>query len=338
MRKTWRGETTTYYWDDFRLAAEVRHNGSVRLYIYEDHLSLVPFLFVGYHSVDADPSSGRRFYIFTNQIGVPVRVEDSARRVCWSARIDPYGLAHISRESVLEMPLRFPGHYYDRETGLQYNRFRYFSPELGRYLQSDPAGLEGGINVYAYPVDPLTGADLDGLRARSRREGRKAQGTTGAGSGCGGANATRRGASAPPRGSQRRAELDRLAQQARNARRARQGERTNTYSLESRGQSPAPVSRAEADYIGQRFVGDGANRMEGYHGLVGRPYQGQDGETYRNVYRGPTEKPNNPRSNTGTQANYEIQRQDSETTYHRGEPTTTTGWTTVSNGHADVTD
>jgi RHS repeat-associated protein len=168
IRKTWRGQTTTYYWDDFRLAAEVRHDGLLRVYVYEDYVALVPFMFVEYSDHDAEPASGKRYYIFTNQIGMPIRVEDDAGRSCWSARIDPYGRAQIAPDSRLEVPLRLPGHYYDPETGLHYNRFRYFSPELGRYLQSDPAGLEGGINLYAYPADPLTGADIDGLARKGR--------------------------------------------------------------------------------------------------------------------------------------------------------------------------
>ncbi len=196
IRKTWRGQTTTYYWDDFRLAAEVRNDGSLRVYVYEDNVALVPFMFIEYAGLDSEPTSGKRYYIFTNQIGVPIRVEDDAGRSCWTARIDPYGRAQLGRESTLEMPLRFPGHFQDPETGLHYNRFRYFSPELGRYMQSDPAGLEGGINLYAYPVDPLTGADIDGLAGRGRRgatatkpssraSGRTGEGTPGgAGAGC----------------------------------------------------------------------------------------------------------------------------------------------------------
>ena len=56
IQKTWRGETTTYYWDDFRLSAEVRQNGSCRLYIYVDDVALSPFLFVEYKSLDAEPA------------------------------------------------------------------------------------------------------------------------------------------------------------------------------------------------------------------------------------------------------------------------------------------
>lgn len=174
IQKSWRGRTTTYYWDDFRLAAELRHDGSVRIYIYADDIALVPFLFVEYEGLDAESTSGKLYYTFTDQVGVPIRIEDDAGHPCWSAWIDPYGLAHEDPGSTTEMPLRFPGHYYDSETGLHYNRFRYFSPELGRYLQSDPAGQEGGINVYAYPVNPLIGVDIDGLRGRGRAQGKKA--------------------------------------------------------------------------------------------------------------------------------------------------------------------
>ena len=60
------------------------------------------------------------------------------------------------------MNLRFPGHYFDQETNLHYNRFRYYSPELGRYLQSDPIGLAGGPNLYAYTINPLKWVDLRG--------------------------------------------------------------------------------------------------------------------------------------------------------------------------------
>ena len=174
IQKTWRGETTTYYWDDFRLSAEIRQDGSCRLYIYADDVALAPFLFIEYASLNAEPASGNRYYVFTNQIGAPIRVEDDAQKVCWSAQIDPYGMAQVDGNSTIEMPLRFPGHYFDQETGLHCNRFRYFSPGLGRYIQSDPSGLLGGINLYAYLRDPLTHVDIDGLaQGKRRRKGAK---------------------------------------------------------------------------------------------------------------------------------------------------------------------
>src|SRR5262249_54133098 len=66
--------------------------------------------------------------------------------------------------------LRFPGHYLDEETGLFYNRFRYYSPRVGRYLQSDPIGQSGGTNLYAYPANPLVDVDVLGLVHREQYE------------------------------------------------------------------------------------------------------------------------------------------------------------------------
>ena len=59
--------------------------------------------------------------------------------------------------------LRFPGQYYDAETGLHYNYFRDYDPSVGRYVESDPIGLRGGLNTYAYVNDPLTQLDPLGL-------------------------------------------------------------------------------------------------------------------------------------------------------------------------------
>ncbi len=59
--------------------------------------------------------------------------------------------------------IRLPGQQYDDESGLYYNRHRYYSPGQGRYITQDPAGLEGGWNLYAYPLNPVTDTDPLGL-------------------------------------------------------------------------------------------------------------------------------------------------------------------------------
>ena len=152
-----------FYWDTERLAAEVNEDGRVRTYIYADAFAMTPLLFMEYRNVDAEPSSGSRYVLFSNHIGAPIRIEDEQGNVAWSASLDPYGRARISEGAKIEMPLRFPGHYFDAETGLHYNRFRYYSPELGRYLQSDPIGIAGGLNLYAYTLNPLRWVDVRGL-------------------------------------------------------------------------------------------------------------------------------------------------------------------------------
>jgi RHS repeat-associated protein len=169
IRKSWNGHTVEFYWDQDRLAAEVRDNRQTRLYVYESPVARVPFMFVDYDTLKSDPKSGRCYFIFADQRGCPIRVEDMEGNAVWEATVDPYGRAHVAAGSTVPMPLRFPGHYYDEETGLCDNRFRSYLPELGRYLQSDPAGLGGGVNLYAYPANPLTDVDMLGLHSLMSR-------------------------------------------------------------------------------------------------------------------------------------------------------------------------
>jgi RHS repeat-associated protein len=161
--KEWAGRKVEFFWDQDRLAAEVFPNGVCRVYVYVDEKALVPFLFVDYETAEASPKKGTRYFIHTNQVGAPLRVEDDAGHRVWSATLDAYGTATVDPTSSIEFSLRFPGHYHDAELSLHYNRHRYYSPKLGRYLQSDPIGLAGGLNVYAYPANPLVKVDVIGL-------------------------------------------------------------------------------------------------------------------------------------------------------------------------------
>jgi RHS repeat-associated protein len=84
--------------------------------------------------------------------------------VVWRAVYAPFGEATIDAASTATLNLRFPGQYYDQETGMHYNYFRYYDPETGRYMRSDPIGLVGGMNTYAYVLgSPLRWSDYRGL-------------------------------------------------------------------------------------------------------------------------------------------------------------------------------
>jgi RHS repeat-associated protein len=129
-------------------------------------------MFLDYDSLQAPPESGRRYFIFTDQIGTPCLVEDESGAEVWRAAIEPFGDAKIAPGTKMELNLRFPGHYFDPELGLHYNRFRYYDPRLGRYLQSDPWGIAGGYNLYAYGANPLLKADVRGLGEENQQKGR----------------------------------------------------------------------------------------------------------------------------------------------------------------------
>ncbi|KVN51117.1 hypothetical protein WM03_06670 [Burkholderia ubonensis] len=158
-----------YYWDGDRLAAELKSDGRLRLYIYVNESSLTPFLFIDYPSADADPAAGQAYLVSCNQAGLPQWIEDSEGSVVWmAADIDPYGRISVAEGNSVDYNLRFPGHYFDAVTGLHCNRFRYYSPDLCRYLQSDPIGQSGGINLYAYAPNPLVVVDVLGLDAKCK--------------------------------------------------------------------------------------------------------------------------------------------------------------------------
>jgi RHS repeat-associated protein len=88
---------------------------------------------------------------------------DNSGAVVWSADYKPFGEATIT-VSTITNNLRFPGQYYDAETGLNYNYFRDYDPATGRYIERDAMGIRGGINIYAYVRNrPINRIDPRGL-------------------------------------------------------------------------------------------------------------------------------------------------------------------------------
>jgi RHS repeat-associated protein len=104
------------------------------------------------------------YYVHNDHLGTPQVMTDENGNVAWRAIYDPFGDASIDVASTETLNVRFPGQYYDQETGLHYNMNRYYDPEAGRYLTSDPIGLRASLNTYAY-VDnqPINWFDLYGL-------------------------------------------------------------------------------------------------------------------------------------------------------------------------------
>lgn len=102
------------------------------------------------------------YFIHPDHLGTPRAVTSQAGTVVWRAHHEPFGKA-VPTTHAIAMNLRFPGQYFDSETGLHYNYYRDYDPETGRYLQSDPIGLDGGINTYAYvESNPLRYIDPTG--------------------------------------------------------------------------------------------------------------------------------------------------------------------------------
>ncbi|WP_049858039.1 RHS repeat-associated core domain-containing protein [Trabulsiella odontotermitis] len=96
--------------------------------------------------------------------GLPLALIDTRGRTVWSAEYDEWG--NVLREhnpEGMQQLLRLPGQQQDEESGLYYNRHRYYDPAQGRYITQDPIGLRGGWNLYTYPLDPVGNSDPLGL-------------------------------------------------------------------------------------------------------------------------------------------------------------------------------
>lgn len=112
-------------------------------------------------------SDGEQLSILTDSLGVPVLMLDAQGEKVWSADISVYGKLRNVEGQASACPFRWPGQYEDIETGLYYNRFRYYDPDAGQYVSQDPIGLAGGLALCGYVDDPLTWVDPAGLNART---------------------------------------------------------------------------------------------------------------------------------------------------------------------------
>ncbi|MFE1754592.1 putative T7SS-secreted protein [Streptomyces anandii] len=110
----------------------------------------------------------RFFAIVTDLVGTPTELIDESGDLAWRTRSTLWGTTAWTANSTTYTPLRFPGQYYDPETGLHYNYFRHYDPETGRYLTPDPLGLEPAPNPAAYVHNPHTWGDPLGLAPEYR--------------------------------------------------------------------------------------------------------------------------------------------------------------------------
>ncbi|HAW2328528.1 TPA: RHS repeat protein, partial [Escherichia coli] len=98
--------------------------------------------------------------------GLPLALISEDGNTMWSAEYDEWGnLLNEENPHHLYQPYRLPGQQYDDESGLCYNRNRYYDPLQGRYITQDPIGLSGGWNLYQYPLNPVHKVDPLGLSA-----------------------------------------------------------------------------------------------------------------------------------------------------------------------------
>jgi RHS repeat-associated protein len=115
------------------------------------------------------PAAAQQLYfIHPDHLNTPRVITNQSGQAVWQwDNLDPFGnnapVENPSGLGAFTCNLRFPGQYFDRETNLHYNYFRDYDPGIGRYVQSDPIGLKGGINTYGYVYsNPLSFTDRTG--------------------------------------------------------------------------------------------------------------------------------------------------------------------------------
>ncbi len=157
VKKVVGSDTTIFLYDfDGNIIAEGDSTGSTsREYLYHGSNRLAM----------ADVAAGTIYLYVNDSLGTPqLMTSASGASIVWEATYKGFGEIEVDPDSRVVNNFRFPGQYFDGETGMYYNYHRYYDPRIGRYLRSDPIGLEGGINIFSYALNsPCSFTDRKGL-------------------------------------------------------------------------------------------------------------------------------------------------------------------------------
>ncbi|VVP52903.1 hypothetical protein PS854_05445 [Pseudomonas fluorescens] len=156
-------EQKHFLWQGLRMLRE-ESPGQSSLYLYE------PGSYAPLARVDqAEGEEQKLYYFHTDQIGTPLEMTDREGQIVWQATYKAWGSVEKLTVNDVEQNLRFQGQYFDDETGLHYNTFRYYDPEVGRFVTQDPIGLLGGGNLYHYVPNSMGWIDPQGLSSADLR-------------------------------------------------------------------------------------------------------------------------------------------------------------------------
>jgi len=118
------------------------------------------------------------WFYHCDHLGTPQEMTDHTGAIIWKAEYKAWGECKAEKaksnffenSEIISNNIRFQGQYFDEETGLHYNRYRYYSPYVGRFISKDPIGLLGGNNVYEYAPNPVGWVDPTGLRKKKNSQ------------------------------------------------------------------------------------------------------------------------------------------------------------------------
>jgi RHS repeat-associated protein len=149
--------STVYTYAQNTSLLEENDNGAITDYVYADGRPIAVL------EPGVKPTSNQVNFILADHLGTPQLASNSSVSTVWSAAYQPFGTTTTPAGAITQN-VRFPGQHFDGETGFSYNVNRDYMPNLGRYLESDPIGLRGGMNPYSYArANPMKFTDRLGL-------------------------------------------------------------------------------------------------------------------------------------------------------------------------------
>ena len=204
------GETTVYHWQEDTLAIEST-NGQNTHYLFEPGTfePLAQFQTASPIGIEREDKPAEPYsydpetdpllkippepqeqsevqpdlvYYQLDHLGTPIAAHNAKGEAVWTAEYEAWGRIRnetVSDDPKVNIPFRFQGQYYDEESGLHYNRFRYYDPEIGRFVSQDPIGFAGSDNFYEYAPNPIVWVDPWGLQKREPNYGRTGCGLKG---------------------------------------------------------------------------------------------------------------------------------------------------------------
>ncbi|WP_228063604.1 MULTISPECIES: RHS repeat-associated core domain-containing protein [unclassified Pasteurella] len=153
-----------FIWDGSHLVQEIEHKTDRTFsYIYSHPNSYEPLAQLEFARDNEKPTGC--YYYHNDQIGVPRELTDEEGKVCWYGSYAGWGKlkAQTKFRDEIHQPFRLQNQYEDQETGLHYNFFRYYEPDVGRFTQLDPIWLAGGSHLYLFSYNAINYIDPLGL-------------------------------------------------------------------------------------------------------------------------------------------------------------------------------
>ena len=153
---------TEFLWDGSHLLQEIYANERYT-YLYTDVNSYEPLAQIHNWTNEEGESQQQTNYFHCDQIGIPREMTDSDGKLLWFG--DYHGWGKLKSETNItnaHQPFRLQNQYCDAETGLHYNFFRYYEPDAGRFVNQDPIGLLGGVNLYRFAPNASSWIDPSG--------------------------------------------------------------------------------------------------------------------------------------------------------------------------------